>query len=186
MKKLFLISLFLIAVAGLASATPVTCAVLMVPNTTGNTGSTCSVTPDPGFFISSLTLTGMDDYTGLQTSTGPGVPIITYGATLTQSSNVFGATYLHRKHRHNRKQSLSDYNYSEHDGYGPGFVQLHGSAHRRLQFRHWRQCDRRFDYPGFELCGDPNPGRRPRAVNHRLGGRRTFGPWFLAAEKKIR
>ena len=93
MKKLFLISLFLIAIAGLASATPVTCAVLMVPNTTGNTGSTCSVTPDPGFYISSLTLTGMDDYTGLQTSTGPGVPVITYGATLTQSSSVFGATY---------------------------------------------------------------------------------------------
>jgi hypothetical protein len=89
LKKLLLISLALIAFASLASATPVMCAVLMFPNTSGTNGSVCSITPDAGFFISSLTLTGTDDYTGLQS----GNPVVTYAATLTQSSPVFGATY---------------------------------------------------------------------------------------------
>jgi hypothetical protein len=86
LKKLLLLSLALIALAGLVSATPVTCAVLMFPNTSGNTGTTCTVNPDPGFFISSLTLTGTDDYTGLQS----GSPVVTYSGNLSQSTIVFG------------------------------------------------------------------------------------------------
>ena len=85
MKKLLLIGIFWAATAGLASATDVPCAVLMTPNTTGNTGSSCTVNADPGFYISSLTLTGTDDYTGDQS----GDPFVDYGATLTQSSDVY-------------------------------------------------------------------------------------------------
>jgi hypothetical protein len=89
MKKIVVLSLFLIALAGMASATPVMCAVLMFSNTSGNTGSVCSVTPDPGFFISSLILTGSDDFTGLQS----GSPSFVFSATLAQTSPVFGAVY---------------------------------------------------------------------------------------------
>jgi hypothetical protein len=90
MKKLVLISLFLVGIVGLVNATPITCAVLMTGNTSGYTGSTCTVNPDPGFFISSLTLTGTDDYTGLQS----GSPVVTYSGTLNQSSTVFtGLTF---------------------------------------------------------------------------------------------
>jgi hypothetical protein len=88
MKKLVLMSLFLIAFAGLASATLTSpCAVLMGANSSGSNGSTCSATPDAGDFISSLTITITDDYTGLQS----GSPSVNYSATLTQSSAVFSA-----------------------------------------------------------------------------------------------
>jgi len=87
MKKLLLIVILWAATAGLASAFSVPCAVLMTPNTTGSAGSSCTVTPDPGFFISSLTLTGTDDYTGDQS----GDPSVDYDATLTQSSDVYDA-----------------------------------------------------------------------------------------------
>ena len=91
MKKLLLISLFLIALAGLAGATPVMCGILMTPNSsTTLLSSTCTVNPDPGFFISSLTLTATDDYTGLQS----GSPTVVYSATLSQSAAVYsGATF---------------------------------------------------------------------------------------------
>jgi hypothetical protein len=59
----------------------------MGPNTTGNATTTCSATPDAGFFISSLTLTVTDDYTGFQS----GSPTVNYGGTVTQSSPVFGS-----------------------------------------------------------------------------------------------
>ena len=85
MKKLILISVFLMGIAGVASSTPVICSVLMAANTNGNTGSTCTVTPDAGFYISSLTLTATDDYTGLQS----GLPVVEYTGTLSQSSGVF-------------------------------------------------------------------------------------------------
>ncbi len=91
MKKLVLTSLFLIAFAGLASATLISpCAVLMLPNSSGNTGSTCSATPDAGFTISSLTITITDDYTGYQS----GSPVVSYSGTLNQSTNVFQTTPL--------------------------------------------------------------------------------------------
>jgi hypothetical protein len=89
MKKLILISAFLMGIAGLANATPVMCSVLMGANTTANTGSTCTVTPDAGFFISALTLTATDDYTGVQS----GTPTVSFSATLSQSTSIFGATY---------------------------------------------------------------------------------------------
>ena len=93
MKKLLLVSLFWIGLAGAANAAPVICSVLMLPNTTGNTGSTCMVNADPGFFISSLTLTGTDDYTGYQTGTGSN-PTVSFAASLNQSTSVFtGVTY---------------------------------------------------------------------------------------------
>jgi hypothetical protein len=65
MKKFIVISAFLVGIAGVASAAPVMCAVLMEANLTGRTGSTCTVIP-AGFYISSLTLTGIDDYCGLR------------------------------------------------------------------------------------------------------------------------
>jgi hypothetical protein len=90
-RMTFLLILVSLAMtAGLASAsitysTP--CSVLMFPNTTGNAGSTCSATPDAGFFLNSLTITITDDYTGLQS----GTPTVSYTGTLTQSSAVFSA-----------------------------------------------------------------------------------------------
>lgn len=78
--------------AGLASASITyssPCAVVMIANTSGNTGSICSVTPDGGFYINSLTLTITDDYTGFES----GNPVVSYGATLTQSTAVFGAVF---------------------------------------------------------------------------------------------
>jgi hypothetical protein len=80
----------MVGFAGLASATPVLvspCGVLMNPNSTGNVGAICSVTPDAGDFISSVTITITDDYTGYQS----GSPVVTYSGTLTQSSAVFTA-----------------------------------------------------------------------------------------------
>jgi PEP-CTERM motif len=85
MKKLLLLSILSIGMAGVAHAGPMTCFVLMASNTSGNTGSTCTVTADPGFFISTLTLTGTDDYTGYLS----GNPVVSYAATLNQSSAAF-------------------------------------------------------------------------------------------------
>jgi hypothetical protein len=85
MKKLLLVSLLWIGMAGVVHASPVTCFVLMAENTSDNAGTTCTITPDPGFFISSLTLTATDDYTGLLN----GLPIVEFAVTLDQSSNVF-------------------------------------------------------------------------------------------------
>ena len=85
MKKLLLLSLFLIAIAGLASATPVSCGVLMAPNSSSILlNSTCTVNPDPGYFISTLTLTAKDDYTG-----GTGNPTVDYAGTLFQDTVVY-------------------------------------------------------------------------------------------------
>jgi hypothetical protein len=85
MKKLVLTSLFLVAFAGLASASLISpCAVLMLPNSSGNTGSTCSATPDAGDVITSVTVTITDDYTGYQS----GSPVVSYSGSLSQSTNV--------------------------------------------------------------------------------------------------
>ena len=85
MKKLLLISLGLIGIAGLASATPVQCSVLMSPNNvTGASTSLCTITADSGFYISSLTLTGTDDYTGY----GSGTPTVTFAGSLSQTGGL--------------------------------------------------------------------------------------------------
>lgn len=89
MKNLFVIALLCIGFAGVANATPISCAVLMYSNTSGNTGTTCTVNPDPGFFISALTLTGTDDYTGLEA----GNPVVSFSATLVQTVTLFSETY---------------------------------------------------------------------------------------------
>ena len=89
MKKLLLVSLLWVGLAGVAHATVVDCSVLMAANTSGSTGSTCTVAPDPGFFISTLTLTGTDDYTGYLS----GNPVVSFGATLSQSSTLFSALF---------------------------------------------------------------------------------------------
>ena len=79
--------------AGLASASITytsPCAVLMFPNTTGNTGSTCSATADPGDYLTSVTITITDDYTGWQS----GTPVVSYSATLLESTGLYsGATF---------------------------------------------------------------------------------------------
>ena len=85
MKKLILLSLVLIALAGLAAATPVQCAVLMFPTTSGNTGSTCTFNAGFGNIITSLTLTATDDYTGFQN----GNPVVSFSGTLNQTSPIY-------------------------------------------------------------------------------------------------
>jgi hypothetical protein len=86
MKKTLALSLSLVALASLASAAPVMCGILMKgDSSTTVTSSSCSVNPDPGFFISALTLTATDDYTGLLL----GSPVVSYAATLVQSDAVF-------------------------------------------------------------------------------------------------
>lgn len=87
MKKIILLSLASFAIASVVSATPV-CQALMNPNTSGNSTTMCSVVADPGDFITSLTLTGTDDYTGLQS----GTPMVTFTGTFVQSSPVFAVT----------------------------------------------------------------------------------------------
>jgi hypothetical protein len=93
MKKLVLLSLVLIAVAGLASASAATCSVLMNPNTSGNNSSICTINVITlGDYISSLTLTGTDDYTGLQDPLTS--PIVSFTGTLSPSAALttpFGA-----------------------------------------------------------------------------------------------
>lgn len=77
--------------AGLASAsitytTP--CGLLMGPNnSTGVNGQTCSATADPGDYLTSMTISITDDYTGYQT----GNPIVSYSGTLTDSASLYGA-----------------------------------------------------------------------------------------------
>jgi hypothetical protein len=86
MKKLLFTALFLTGIAQFASATPIDCGILMAPNSsTTFATTTCTVNPDPGFFISSLTLTATDDYTGFQS----GSPDVMYAATLNQTAPVF-------------------------------------------------------------------------------------------------
>jgi hypothetical protein len=85
MKKVLLMASIMTAMAGFAGAT--TCAVLMGANTSGNNGSTCTVNPDPGYYISSLTLTITDDYTGYQS----GTPSVNYTGTLIQSTTEYTA-----------------------------------------------------------------------------------------------
>jgi PEP-CTERM motif len=86
MKRLLLASLIWVGLAGVVHATASDCYVLMAANSTGNDGTTtCTITPDPGFYISALTLTGADDYTGYIN----GDPLVNFGATLDQSTTVF-------------------------------------------------------------------------------------------------
>jgi hypothetical protein len=82
MKKLVLLSLVLIGLAALAAATPVQCSVLMTPNETGASTDLCTVTAPAGFYISSLTLTGMDDYAGYQNNN----PVVSFSGTLSPSA----------------------------------------------------------------------------------------------------
>jgi len=85
LKKLLLISLALVAIAGVAGATPVPCGVVILPNSSTILSSTaCTVNPDPGFFISSLTLTGYDSFAG-----GSGLPVVDFIGTLNDSAGVF-------------------------------------------------------------------------------------------------
>lgn len=86
MKKIILLSLASFAIASVVTATPV-CQALMNPNTSGNSTTLCSVTADPGQFITSLTLTGTDDYTG-----ATGTPTVSFTGTFVQSSPVFTIT----------------------------------------------------------------------------------------------
>jgi hypothetical protein len=87
MKKIILLSLASFAIASVVTANPV-CQAILNPNTSGGSTTLCSVTADPGDFITSLTLTGADDYTGLQS----GTPLVTFTGTLVQSSPVFAIT----------------------------------------------------------------------------------------------
>lgn len=92
MKNALIVLASLALSAGLASASITfvsPCSVLMFPDTTGNTGSICTATPDPGFVIDSLTLTITDDYTGFQS----GSPVVSYSGTLTESSAIFGVIF---------------------------------------------------------------------------------------------
>lgn len=93
MNKTLLMLAGLAITAGLVSASPILvqpCAVLMFPNTTGNTGSTCSATADAGDYLTSVTITVTDDYTGWQT----GNPVVSYSGNLTESSPLFsGITF---------------------------------------------------------------------------------------------
>jgi PEP-CTERM motif len=86
MKKILALFLFLVALASLAGASPVLCGILMKgDSSTTLFNTTCTVNPDPGFFISSLTLTATDDYTGDLF----GSPDVSFSATLIQSAAVF-------------------------------------------------------------------------------------------------
>jgi hypothetical protein len=94
LKKFLLLSLAIAGIAGVAGATPVSCGVLMTPNSSNILiSATCTITPDAGFFISALTLTGTDDFTGGSGFNGtPGTgPIVDYSGVLSQSVAVFGA-----------------------------------------------------------------------------------------------
>jgi hypothetical protein len=72
MKKLLLIALSLGVLAGLAGATPLNCGgALMNPNSGPVDGPVCTVNAPGGFFISALTLTSTDDYTGYVSGTPP-------------------------------------------------------------------------------------------------------------------
>lgn len=88
MKNTLLMLAGLAMTAGLASAsiayvTP--CAVLMFPNSSGNTGSICSATADAGDYLTSITISIEDDYTGWQS----GSPTVSYSGTLTESAPLF-------------------------------------------------------------------------------------------------
>jgi hypothetical protein len=88
MKKTLLMLSSFAMTAGLASASisyTSPCSVLMNPNDVSDTGTTCTATPDPGFFLDSITITITDDYTGWQS----GTPTVSYSGTLTQSDPVF-------------------------------------------------------------------------------------------------
>ena len=84
MKRLLFISLFLIGIAGLASATPVQCSILMSPGQTGASTSVCTVTAPGGSYISALTLTGTDDYTGY----GSGTPTVSFVGNVSQTAGL--------------------------------------------------------------------------------------------------
>jgi len=56
----------------------------MSPNTSGNSTSLCTVTAASGFYISALTLTGTDDYTGF----GSGSPSVTFAGNVSQTGGL--------------------------------------------------------------------------------------------------
>ena len=82
MKTLVLLSLVLIGFAASAAASPVQCSVLLTPNETGASTDLCTVTAPAGFYISSLTLTGTDDYTGYQNNN----PVVSFDGRLSPSA----------------------------------------------------------------------------------------------------
>jgi PEP-CTERM motif len=85
MKKILTLCIFMIAIAGVVGATPVMCDVVIQPNTSNIVLSdTCTVNPDPGFYISTLTLSGYDSFTG-----GARLPIVDFTGTLSQTTAVF-------------------------------------------------------------------------------------------------
>lgn len=76
--------------AGLANASIIItspCSALEFPNTGPSTSSTCSLTADPGFFISSVTVTITSDYTGYVN----GNPVVTDVYAFVSNSAGFGA-----------------------------------------------------------------------------------------------
>src|ERR1700733_13973007 len=82
MKQLLLLAIVLTCFAGLASAsiTFTNCSVLEPENSGPFNSGVCQATADPGFFISSITMTITSDYTGYQN----GSPTVTdtYGYVL--------------------------------------------------------------------------------------------------------
>jgi PEP-CTERM motif len=81
-KNLILLSLVSIGLAASAAATQVQCSVLLTPNESGASTDPCTVVAPVGFYISSLTLTGSDDYTGYQSNN----PVVSFGGTLSPSA----------------------------------------------------------------------------------------------------
>jgi hypothetical protein len=85
MKKLLLIAFSLVVLAGLAGATPINCGgALMNPNSGPVIGPACTALAPGGFFISALTLTSTDDYTGYVSGTPP-FPSVAYTIGFTQN-----------------------------------------------------------------------------------------------------
>ena len=81
MKRLVLLSLVLIGFAAVTAATPVQCSVLLTPNEAG-ASTDPSVAAPIGFYISSLTLSGTDEFAGYRNNN----PIVSFGGMLSLST----------------------------------------------------------------------------------------------------
>jgi hypothetical protein len=97
MKKLLWLSLTLVAFTALASASPVNCGNLFNGNKNTNIfsagqfvlGGACSIDAGAGNYITALTLTGTDDYTGYSS----GNPTVNFTVLLTEvGGSFFNAT----------------------------------------------------------------------------------------------
>ncbi len=96
MKKLLWLSLILVAFTSLASATSVNCGNLFNGNKNTNIfsagqfvlGGACSIDAGAGNYITTLTLTGTDDYTGYSS----GNPTVNFTALLDETTVIFGGS----------------------------------------------------------------------------------------------